>query len=94
LAARLKLKAKPSDYFYLNQTGVLSDKAINDTGDWQRVLAAMNTMGFSEQERHDVLSVLAAILHLGNLTFTQNGGAQVRPALYEPDSITGGSRLV
>lgn len=57
---------------------MLADRAIRDAEDWQRVQGAMSTMGFSDTEKHDVLSMLAAILHLGNLTFTQNGGAQVR----------------
>lgn len=34
-------------------------------------------MKFSAQEKSDVLSVLGAILHLGNVNFTQSGGAQI-----------------
>ncbi len=37
----------------------------------------MGKLGFSDDEHLDMTSMLAAILHLGNLAFTQNGGAQI-----------------
>jgi myosin-1 len=44
----------------------------------QTVRNAMNIIGFSEQEQHDILQLVAAILHLGNVSFQEAGqGAQV-----------------
>lgn len=38
---------------------------------------AMQVMQFTKEEVHDVLRLLAGILHLGNIEFITAGGAQV-----------------
>lgn len=64
------------DYFhYLSQTGVYKIDGTNDAHDFQETLRAMNVMGIADTRQKDILSVVAAILHLGNITFVEQGNA-------------------
>nr|XP_056710127.1 unconventional myosin-X [Euleptes europaea] len=67
----------PENYHYLNQSGCVADKTINDKESFQEVITAMEVMQFTTEEVHDVLRLLAGILHLGNIEFITAGGAQV-----------------
>ncbi|CAL8347397.1 unnamed protein product [Merluccius merluccius] len=64
-------------YYYLNQSGCVGDKTINDTHTYQEVMNAMRTMQFSEEHIGEILRLLAGILHAGNIEFMTAGGAQV-----------------
>jgi myosin X len=68
---------EPSSYHYLNQSGCTSDPTINDPADYQEVLRAFNVMEAPLDQVFEILSMLAAILHLGNVSFVNAGGAQV-----------------
>ncbi|XP_044862668.1 unconventional myosin-X isoform X1 [Mauremys mutica] len=67
----------PEHYHYLNQSGCVADKTINDTDSFKEVITAMEVMKFSKEEVREVLRLLAGILHLGNIEFITAGGAQV-----------------
>ncbi|XP_060100292.1 unconventional myosin-X [Heteronotia binoei] len=67
----------PENYHYLNQSGCVADETISDRESFQEVLMAMEVMQFTPEEVHDVLRLLAGILHLGNIEFITAGGAQV-----------------
>lgn len=74
---RLKLTGRPQDYYYLNQSGVVKIDGMDDLADWKLILEAFGTMGFSPENQSDIFSILASILHLGNIKFITAGGAQV-----------------
>ncbi|XP_047623744.1 unconventional myosin-X isoform X2 [Phacochoerus africanus] len=67
----------PENYHYLNQSGCIADKTINDQESFREVITAMEVMQFSKEEVREVLRLLAGILHLGNIEFITAGGAQV-----------------
>uniref|UniRef100_A0A8C0GB23 Myosin X n=1 Tax=Chelonoidis abingdonii TaxID=106734 RepID=A0A8C0GB23_CHEAB len=67
----------PEHYHYLNQSGCVADKTINDKDSFKEVTTAMEVMQFSKEEVREVLRLLAGILHLGNIEFITAGGAQV-----------------
>uniref|UniRef100_A0A452HY63 Uncharacterized protein n=2 Tax=Gopherus agassizii TaxID=38772 RepID=A0A452HY63_9SAUR len=67
----------PEHYHYLNQSGCVADKTINDKDSFKEVITAMEVMQFSKEEVREVLRLLAGILHLGNIEFITAGGAQV-----------------
>uniref|UniRef100_A0A670ZTH5 Myosin X n=1 Tax=Pseudonaja textilis TaxID=8673 RepID=A0A670ZTH5_PSETE len=67
----------PENYHYLNQSGCVADKTINDAEAFKEVITAMEVMQFTTEEVRDVLRLLAGILHLGNIEFITAGGAQV-----------------
>ncbi|KAJ8397366.1 hypothetical protein AAFF_G00439150 [Aldrovandia affinis] len=64
-------------YYYLRQSGCVTDKTINDKDTFQEVLSAMRIMQFSEENIREILRLLAGILHAGNIEFMTAGGAQV-----------------
>ncbi|CAF4869828.1 unnamed protein product [Pieris macdunnoughi] len=79
-------------YFYLNQGG---DSAGAGAGaDWSALCGAMQVLGIGDAEREDIIRVLAAVLHLGNVYFHRRqlrhgqegvqlgGGAEVRWAAH------------
>ncbi|XP_029929557.1 unconventional myosin-X [Myripristis murdjan] len=64
-------------FHYLQQSGCVADKTINDKETFQDVLNAMRTMQFTEENIGEILRLLAGILHAGNIEFMTAGGAQV-----------------
>lgn len=69
--------SEPESFHYLNQSNCTGDPTLDDVKDWQALDKAFDVIGFKDGQREDVLSVLAGILHLGNVQFTNAGGAQV-----------------
>ncbi|KAK1172136.1 unconventional myosin-X-like [Acipenser oxyrinchus oxyrinchus] len=65
------------NYYYLKQSGCTADKTINDVETFQDVMTAMKVMQFSNEDIHEILRLLAGVLHLGNIEFMTAGGAQV-----------------
>ncbi|KAF0306245.1 Unconventional myosin-Ie [Amphibalanus amphitrite] len=62
------------DYFaYLNQSNVYKVDGTNDAHEFQETLRAMSVMGLSDDQQTDVLQAVAAILHLGNVPFAEQG---------------------
>eukprot|EP00466_Bigelowiella_natans_P012031 jgi/Bigna1/34821/e_gw1.7.15.1 len=79
LRQKLKLKEDAGKYNYLKScTDVPS---IDDTRDYKEVIEAFRELGISDSEREQTFRICAAILHLGNCTFTDgknhSGGCQV-----------------
>lgn len=77
LDPKYKLQANPDSYHYLKMSGVHKVETIDDKADWTTILEAFKTMKFTDEQTDSVISVLACIQHLGNVKFTQAGGAQV-----------------
>ena len=59
------------DYHYLSQSGCLTIEGVNDAVAWSVTLSAMQQLSFSEADISGVIAILAAILQLGNLQFTE-----------------------
>jgi myosin heavy subunit len=62
-----------SSFFYLNQSGNLSIDGVDDGSDFHEVQSAMDGLGFSPQEKHSIFTIVAWILHVGNLRFVSTG---------------------
>ncbi|XP_014645274.1 PREDICTED: unconventional myosin-XV [Ceratotherium simum simum] len=56
-------------YYYLNQGGNCEILGKSDAGDFRRLLAAMEGLGFSSEDQDSIFRILASILHLGNVYF-------------------------
>lgn len=56
-------------YFYLNQGGSCEIEGKNDGEDFRFLLAAMQVLGFTNEEQDTVFRILASVLHLGNIYF-------------------------
>ncbi|KPJ05984.1 Myosin-VI [Papilio machaon] len=56
--------------------GGLRDPILDDVEDFQRLHQALSRVGLTEEEKRSVYSVVAAVLHLGNVEFEEDGGAR------------------
>ncbi|CAF3514389.1 unnamed protein product [Rotaria sp. Silwood1] len=66
-----------SDYVYLNQLdGTIYCDSRDDGKEWSTIKSACKVLMFTDEELNDILRLLSAVLHLGNLKFqattTQN----------------------
>eukprot|EP01087_Luapelamoeba_hula_P014225 TRINITY_DN4133_c0_g1_i1.p1 TRINITY_DN4133_c0_g1~~TRINITY_DN4133_c0_g1_i1.p1 ORF type:complete len:1005 (-),score=195.32 TRINITY_DN4133_c0_g1_i1:88-3102(-) len=64
---------KPQDYFYLNQSNCYEVRGVDDKRDFGQLKTAMTVIGLAGEEQHEMFRILAAILHLGNITFRKAG---------------------
>ncbi|KAF9961601.1 hypothetical protein BGZ72_002914 [Mortierella alpina] len=65
------------DYRYVkNSNHVIS--GVDDGEDFKLLLESMDVMGFTKQEQQNLFRVIAAILHLGNITVTQDRSDQAQ----------------
>jgi myosin heavy subunit len=72
LQEHLGLDRDMNTYRYLSRSGCLEVDGMDDAKEFDEVLHAMNCLGFSDAEQKFVFEVTAAVLLLGNLTFTAN----------------------
>ncbi|KAK3585324.1 hypothetical protein CHS0354_040273 [Potamilus streckersoni] len=63
----------PQYYTYLNQSGTYTVEGTDDVKEYRDTLHAMKVIGLDEQTIEDVLSLVMGILHLGNISFVENG---------------------
>ncbi|KAM7351605.1 myosin 28B1 [Cochliomyia hominivorax] len=67
---RLELtETSPTKYHYLSQGGCTTLKGKNDMKDFADIRSAMQVLSFKPDEVWNIFTLLAAILHLGNLKF-------------------------
>ncbi|XP_036264522.1 unconventional myosin-Ic isoform X2 [Pipistrellus kuhlii] len=76
---RLGLERNPQSYLYLVKGQCAKVSSINDKNDWKVVRKALSVINFTEDEVEDLLSIVASVLHLGNLHFAadEESNAQV-----------------
>ncbi|TRY67144.1 hypothetical protein TCAL_02955 [Tigriopus californicus] len=62
------------DYFnYLNLHQCYEVDGTDDVADYAETITAMTTIGLIEEEQGNIVQIVAAILHLGNIIFTEEG---------------------
>nr|PIM03294.1 myosin I [Toxoplasma gondii COUG] len=80
---------------FLGDAWALEDPVSQEenAANFQELLACFTHLGFSQEERENVLRVLAAILHLGNVRFEERpGGVGARVLEGQPELEEGGER--
>ncbi|KAA3486140.1 myosin-17 [Gossypium australe] len=65
----------PKSFHYLNQSSCYALDGVDDAQEYLATIRAMDVVGISEEEQEAIFSVVAAILHLGNIDFSK--GAEV-----------------
>ena len=58
-----------NDYKYLNCSECFNVEGINDSEEFAQTSAALHSVGFHDDQLKQIFSIVAAILHLGNVTF-------------------------
>ena len=69
MLSRLGLSADPEDYHYTDQGKAAEVQSIDDSSEYAMVMKALTHEGFSQEEKDDVLSIIAVIMHVGQLQF-------------------------
>ncbi|XP_067866002.1 unconventional myosin-Ic-like [Heterodontus francisci] len=67
LLRRLGLERNPQSYQYLVKGQCAKVSSINDKNEWKTVHKALSVIDFSDTDIEELLSVVASVLHLGNL---------------------------
>jgi len=68
---------------YLNTSGCLTIEGVDDAADFREVQEAMNTLQFSADIQNQMMQIIAAIMHMGNIEFSSGkseGSSQVNAA--------------
>lgn len=84
---------RAEDYFYLNQGGCYTIDVKDDVEDFNTLSRAMEVLGFRPIEQESIFRVLAAVIHLGNVTFSTKQQDGMEAAVLNPASpvpVTGG----
>lgn len=66
---------KAEDFLYLKQ-GSITDPNLDDASDYRRMDESMNRVGFSGEEKANIFRVVAAVLHVGNISFEDSGDTE------------------
>jgi len=74
-----RLSRDPDAYFYTQQGRSSKVNTINDGSDHKATNSAFKTLGFSNSEIDTIWNIVAAILHLGSITF-KSQEESARPA--------------
>lgn len=65
-----------SSYNYLNQGGNPRNDLRDDAEEFQRLDRSLDVINFKPLEKKTIFSILAAVLHLGNVEFKMEGVSQ------------------
>lgn len=68
-------------YSYLNQGGNPRNDLRDDAEEFNRLDRALDVLNFNQTEKQTIFSILAAILHLGNVEFKLQGVSLLRLSL-------------
>ncbi|XP_070700770.1 unconventional myosin-IXb [Pempheris klunzingeri] len=68
---------KPQDYLYLKQEDLHLDDVEKLGHEYKRLHQAMEMVGFLASTKKHIFSILSAILHLGNVTYTLSEDTEV-----------------
>jgi len=80
------------NFFYLNQSHCVSVEGVDDCSDFMRTMEAMDAVEIAKSQQDGIVSLIAAILHLGNVKF-QNEREEAKEAI-EDDSLNWSARLL
>ncbi|CEO99114.1 hypothetical protein PBRA_001019 [Plasmodiophora brassicae] len=73
-----------TEFHYINQGGCMTVDGIDDREWFSGLLKSMGVLGITEADRAQVFSVIAAILHLGNIDYVEDpktaGASIIKPA--------------
>lgn len=91
----LGLTKDPKNYYYLNQGDCLKVSSIDDAHDFkevQRSFKAINS--FKDAEIDELWSVIAGVLHLGNLTFVDSDKSTGDCHVADPETLKRAARCL
>ncbi|XP_058826793.1 unconventional myosin IC [Topomyia yanbarensis] len=91
LLQELHLKRNLDTYYYLTDGENGKDSNIKDSDHYRQVRKAMSVIEIPDQEQKLILEIVASVLHMGNVGFTEEEG---RAKILKPESVTAISKLL
>ncbi|UJR15523.1 hypothetical protein I4U23_002463 [Adineta vaga] len=87
---------QPEEYHYINQGNCCRLEKIDDKRGYEQVIEAFHIVGFTDEEIGTVWKIIAAIIHLGNLTFLDVDGehCSIKQIEDETDPLSWISKLL
>lgn len=80
----LQLKRNFDTYYYLTDGGNGNVKRIRDAENFQQIQKAMDVIEVSKTERLEIFQIVASVLHMGNIGFTEEDG---QATILKPESV-------
>ena len=69
--AAVRVDKGPGAFHYLSQSGVMEVKGVDDSKEFAALCSALTAIKVSSEEQAELFSLLAGLLHLGNVTFNE-----------------------
>lgn len=93
----LALKRESTAYNYLSNGDGVEAKNFKDEENYTEMMEAFDLMGFPLEESEGLLRIVAAVLHLGNITFDsleEGEASQVNSSAGTQHALTHAARLL
>ncbi|XP_064613416.1 unconventional myosin-Ic-like [Liolophura sinensis] len=87
--SKYSLTGSPNDHFYLNQGESVEVESIDDRKDFQTVKNALDICDFSESHQDALFSIVASVIHLGDLEFQEDSGVAMVTDKEKVNTIAG-----
>lgn len=81
------LARQPSSFDYLKESNCFEVESLCDKEQYKEVCNSLNKLKFSKEELHGIWAILAAILHLGNMSFCDKAFQKDENNRCEVDSL-------
>ncbi|XP_055706186.1 unconventional myosin IC isoform X1 [Phlebotomus papatasi] len=91
LLRELELKRDLDTYYYLTDGAKGIVDRIRDGDNFHQIRRAMSVMEISEVEQREILNIVASVLHMGNVGFTEEEG---KATILKPKSVAAISKLL
>ncbi|XP_058458353.1 unconventional myosin IC [Malaya genurostris] len=91
LLQELHLKRTLDTYYYLTDGENGNDVNIKDSDNYRQVRRAMSVIEISDAEQKLILEIVASVLHMGNVGFTEEEG---QAKILKPESVAAISKLL
>ncbi|KAL6053329.1 Unconventional myosin-XIX [Balamuthia mandrillaris] len=75
------------DYSYTNHSGCIQVEDIDDKDRFQDTIKALETVGISKAQQNAIFTILAAVLHIGNVRFENAGGSDAGLKLVDENPL-------
>lgn len=91
LLQSLHLKRNLDTYYYVTNGCQSVDYEIPDKANFKDVCKAMAVIGIDAQEQRQIFDIIASVLHIGNIGFTEEDGAA---KVLKPEAVAAVSKLL
>ncbi|KAL8015194.1 putative Axin interactor dorsalization-associated protein [Plasmopara halstedii] len=90
---KILFKLKPANEFvFLNQGNCIHVPEINDKKDFKELVEAMGTVGIPPELQRTIFRLVACVMHLGNVEFSEN--AKNESQIANPEDVTNLAELM